>query len=290
MSDRFPVVIATDGSPESRAALAVVVGFPWPPGATVAAVVARSGLTGVADRGPIASALDRATEAISRHARRALGRRWPEAPVAFLTGAPAEAILAEARRRRARVIVVAPRPRGRLSRLFLGSVTRAVVRRAPCAVLVARGRARRVRRLVIGLDGSRHARRAVDLVAALTPPAGGRVTLVAAVEPVRVPSTGLLPASARDVIRTEAARLEAERVTAARVELDRAAASLAPAGWAVGRLVRTGVPLPTLLDVAARADLLVLGARGIGALEGLLLGSVADGAVSQAPGSVLIAR
>jgi nucleotide-binding universal stress UspA family protein len=290
MSDRFPVVIATDGSPESRAALAVAAAFPWPPGATISAVVARGGLTGLADRGRIAPALDRVMETIRDRTRRVLGQRWADVPVALVNRPPVEAILAEARRRRARVIVVAPSPRGPIGRLLLGSVTRGVVRQAPCAVLVVRGRPRRIRRLAIGLDGSRHAHRAVDLVGALAPPRGGRVTLVGVVEPVRVPSTGLLPASARDVIRAEAARLEAERVTAAQVEVDRAAAMLAPAGWAVGRVVRTGVPLPTLLEVAAKADLLVLGARGMGGLEGLLLGSVADGAVNRAPGPLLIVR
>jgi nucleotide-binding universal stress UspA family protein len=38
------------------------------------------------------------------------------------------------------------------------------------------------------------------------------------------------------------------------------------------------------------ADLLVLGARGVGGLERLLLGSVAEGALDHARVSVLIAR
>jgi nucleotide-binding universal stress UspA family protein len=53
-----------------------------------------------------------------------------------------------------------------------------------------------------------------------------------------------------------------------------------------------GVPLGELLAAthATRADVLVLGARGVGGLERLLLGSVAEGALSRSPVSVLIVR
>jgi nucleotide-binding universal stress UspA family protein len=53
-----------------------------------------------------------------------------------------------------------------------------------------------------------------------------------------------------------------------------------------------GVPLPEVLAAirAARADTLVLGARGVGGVERLLLGSVAEGALSQAPVPVLLVK
>jgi nucleotide-binding universal stress UspA family protein len=53
---------------------------------------------------------------------------------------------------------------------------------------------------------------------------------------------------------------------------------------------RVGRPLEELLAASRDADLLVVGARGVGAVERLLLGSVAEGVVARAPGPVLVAR
>jgi nucleotide-binding universal stress UspA family protein len=181
---------------------------------------------------------------------------------------------------------------GALSHLVLGSVSRGVVQQARIAVLVVKHPLRDVRRLLIGIDGSTHSRQAVELVARLTVPDGGAVTLVAVVEPVRPVSVGLLPSSIRGTISSELAAFQAERTQYAQRELDRAARRLKRAGWAVETEVRTGVPLVELLDAAqeSRADVLVLGARRVGGVERLLLGSVAEGALSRAPLSVLMVR
>jgi nucleotide-binding universal stress UspA family protein len=53
-------------------------------------------------------------------------------------GRPAQAIVDEARRWGAQVIILGSHGRGRLRRLLLGSVSSAVARRAPCAVEVVR--------------------------------------------------------------------------------------------------------------------------------------------------------
>jgi nucleotide-binding universal stress UspA family protein len=51
-------------------------------------------------------------------------------------------------------------------------------------------------------------------------------------------------------------------------------------------------PLTELLRgmSASRADVVVAGARGVGAVERLLLGNVAEGALAHAPVSVLIVK
>ena len=52
------------------------------------------------------------------------------------------------------------------------------------------------------------------------------------------------------------------------------------------------MPLDELLKAvrAARANMLVVGARGVGGVARLLLGSVADGAVKHAPCAVFVVR
>jgi nucleotide-binding universal stress UspA family protein len=62
--------------------------------------------------------------------------------VSFLvwTGNVADSIVAAAQAESADVVIVGSHGRGRLGRLLLGSVSEAVTRRAPCAVLVVRPR------------------------------------------------------------------------------------------------------------------------------------------------------
>lgn len=291
----FGVLVATDGSPQARAAVAVTVAFPWPRAARAHAVVARHGFVGAfAGEWPAAvwAALDARLLRLARATARALRRRWPDAEAVVVDRLPVEGILARARRVGARVIVVGSRGHGVLGRFVLGSVSRDVVRRAGCPVLVVRGRPRAVRRLLVGLDGSANARRAVDLVARFPAPRGGRVTLLSVLEPVRLPAIGLLPVAVRGGLRGQAAAAAAERRRAARREVDAAARRLARAGWRARAVVAEGVPLEALLAGvrATRADVLVLGARGAGRIERLLLGSVAEGALGRSPVSVLIVK
>ena len=148
------------------------------------------------------------------------------------------------------------------------------------------------RSLLIGVDGSPGSRHAVSFVTRLAPPPGGRATVVRVVEPARLPSMGLLPASARAQLGRQAAVLHAARVRSARGDVERAAQRLRRSGWRVRGEVRSEVPLSELLAAIrpGRADLLVLGARGVGGVERFLLGSVADAATKRSPISVLIVR
>jgi nucleotide-binding universal stress UspA family protein len=61
-------------------------------------------------------------------------------------------------------------------------------------------------------------------------------------------------------------------------------------GWRVTNEVRVGRPLEELLASARDDDVLVVGARGVGAVERLLLGSVAEGLTARSPVPVLVAR
>jgi len=148
------------------------------------------------------------------------------------------------------------------------------------------------RRVVLGMDGSAHSRRAVAFLTRMRPPRGGRVTVVRVVEPVRVPSMPLVPSAMRAQIAGQAAAANRSLVAGARRQVEAAAATLAGAGWRARAVVRSGVPLAELLAAvrAGRADVLVLGARGAGAVTHFLLGSVAEAALKHAPVEVLIVK
>jgi nucleotide-binding universal stress UspA family protein len=286
----FPVLVATDGSPQSRAAVETAIGFPWPAGSAGHGIVA-SATPVLTDAAPaVWDALREVSRAEARRAERRLRRRWPDAEVFVTDSPPVPGILARARKVRARVLVVGSRGLGAVGRLLLGSVSRACVRQARSSVLVVRGSARAPRRFLIGIDGSAHARAAVAFVAGLALPRGGSVRLLSVVEPVRLPSTGLLPARVRAMVASEAASLEQEHVARARRQLEAARERLTRAGWRLKTDVQLGRPVEELLRAATDADVLVVGARGVGAVERMVVGSVAEGVVSRAPVPVLVVR
>ncbi len=148
------------------------------------------------------------------------------------------------------------------------------------------------RRVVVGLDGSRNSRRAAAFLARLEPPRRGRVICVRVVEPMRVPAMPLVPDAIRAQISGQADAVNRGRLAAARRQVEAAAAALRRSGWRARGVVRTGLPLAGLLAVvrAERADVLVLGARGAGAVAHFLLGSVAEAALKHAPVEVLIVK
>ncbi len=157
---------------------------------------------------------------------------------------------------------------------------------------MVKGRRPEFTRFVIGVDGSSGSRQAVDFVARLRSARGSRVTVVAVVEPMRLPSLPLMPAALRQVIAAEAAAENSRRQAEGERHVAAAARVLERGGWTVRRSVREGQPLADLLAATEEADahVLVVGARGVGGVERLLLGSVAEGAVTRSPVPVLVVR
>ncbi len=292
------LLLTTDGSRQAHVALSVAAAGPWPANATAHLLVARGGIPlgpwpadtwipGLADAG------DRALEREISRARRLVRHRWPDLTVSTSSSPPIEAIVGEARRRRAGLIVLGSRGLGFARRLMLGSVSRGVARRAGCPVLVVKGGRRRIKRVVLALDGSANASRALGfLLARCQVSAGGRVTVVRVLEPIGPRSPGLLPGPVRRAVLASAADLNAKRTRQARREVSHAAALLNRAGWRARGLVQQGLPLGEVLRhvSAARADLVVMGARGTSGLARVLLGSVAEGVLDRSPVPVLLVR
>jgi nucleotide-binding universal stress UspA family protein len=287
----FRVLVATDGSNHARGAIATTRTFPWPSDTRVHAVVAHRSRWSSGSPRPVIDALGQHFERVAAGARRSLRRAWPNADAAVVDALPVEGIVREARRFGAKIIVLGWRGHGPVTRLLMGSVSRGVVRHAFCPVLVVRRR-HDIRTVVVGVDGSHNARRAARFLAGLRPRRGARVILVHVVEPVTIPSAGLLPGRVRSVLHREATKINAGRLHQAGRELRAIAPALKKAGWRVRTQVLLDVPLRGLLEVvkASKADLLCVGARGIGGVKRLLLGSVAEGALDRCPVAVLLVR
>jgi nucleotide-binding universal stress UspA family protein len=291
----FTALVAADGSDEATAAVQAVTTFPWPDGTRVHGVVVRSSMTALAAPeipDNVWADVENSLIGVAEAARKILARRWPEAQVRVVDGPTVGAILEQARRVRARVIVLGSRGHGPIARLLLGSTSLGVVRQMKHAALVVRGRARGWARVALAFDGSTAARHAVTFLAGLEVPAGGRVTIVRVLDRIALPSLALMPEGTRSALAGQAAAVEAATEKKARREIEPVAAELSGAGWKVDVVIRTGAALPELLDATdkTRAQLLALGARSHGAVERLLLGSVAEGALHRSPVSVLVTR
>ena len=292
MPKQHRILIATDGSRSAQAALAMAVKFPWPASSRVRAVVARSNWL-PADSEQARAAVEESFEAVAALARRALARRWPEPKVVFIDELPDDAILAEATRFNASLIVLGWRGHGTFRRLLAGSVSRSVAAHAQCPVLVVHEAAKAVRRFVVGFDGCPNSERALEFLSSLEPVRGSSVVLVSVVEPVHTPaSVGLIPSSMRAHIHHEVAALNEERRQQGQATVVAGAARLERSGWTAKSEVRVGAPLASLLEAVDehRADVLMVGARATSGLERALLGSVANGALDRSPVPVMLVR
>jgi len=136
-------------------------------------------------------------------------------------------------------------------------------------------------RVLIGIDFSRFSDVVLEEVAGRPWPEGTDFLLATVVEPLDF-ATSLALAPEFTETKTEAARARIEGM----------ASGLAERGWSVSSRVIPGHPRSALNAVAARwkADLVVVGSRGLGPLRRLLLGSVAAAVVRRAGCSVEVVR
>jgi nucleotide-binding universal stress UspA family protein len=196
------------------------------------------------------------------------------------------------------LIVIGTHGRSLPARLLLGSVSTELVHHAPCSVRVVRcsPKAEGGVRILVATDGSDQAQACVDAVTRRSWPQGTTVRILAVMQTL-VPAPTLAPAIEAVTFRTEpAARVIEESDERERVKLrwtvDGAADRVQQAGLVADALVLDGDPRLEINAEAERwgADSVFVGARGLGALDRLLLGSVSTAVVHHAPCSVEIVR
>ena len=202
-----------------------------------------------------------------------------------LAGAPAQELIQKADEWKPDLIVVGSQGRSALGRLILGSVSQKVVNEAKCSVRVARGQDKESDSpvcVVIGVDGSREAETAVRAVAARVWSAGSEARVIAVQETI----VAMIPAIEVGIEAGEA------KLASLRHALESAADVLRAAGLVVSTVIKKGDPKQMLVEEAEqwKADCIFVGARGLGALERILLGSVSTAVVTRARCSVEVVR
>ena len=290
------ILIALDGSEGSSVARDLVVALPLPDSTEVHLVAAYQVPTDWApELGAGMAWIDDAETAMQDTLHETLGSLAAPFVAAGITpiehavrGRAATAICNVARSIGADLVVTGSRGRGVIAATLLGSVAAEVATHAPCPVLVARSPM--ISRLLIATDGSRNADHIPDRLEAWGLFRGLPADVVA-VSISDTPTFELIVGlyTLGDDRLAEKRRNLHERYGRSAETM---AARLSAIGIPATGHVRNGDVAHEILHAARDhgADLVITGSRGLGALDRLLLGSVARNVLTHFDGSVLVMR
>jgi nucleotide-binding universal stress UspA family protein len=186
-------------------------------------------------------------------------------------GAAASVILRHAAR--GGLIVIGHRGLDAVDRFFLGSTSEKVIHHAPCSVLVVKQSARPLRRILLATDGSRTSGKALQfLLRDLKPPDRPQIEVI--------------------VMHVMPLLQYPERRQPGKAMLTRYTEQLNAAGYDVRELAELGKAGERIIKASERlkVDLVVAGAKGLGAVARFFLGSVSTKLVQHTPCSVLVVR
>ena len=210
-------------------------------------------------------------------------------------GEPDEEIVATAARREVEMIAMASHGRGAVGRAIFGSVADRVARTAPVPILILRTPEEDaddsvvVSRIVVPLDGSEIAERALPVASELARQFATPVHVVRAVDatstlPLAPGVFGVAPAVNAEV----ADQIWYEAESEAQATLTAAVSRLQAEGIDASGAILNGSPFFAISEAAQPGDLLLLTSHGRSGVRRWLLGSVAEKLVREADVPVLL--
>jgi nucleotide-binding universal stress UspA family protein len=316
MNDKMRILIAYDGSDHARAALDDMrrAGLPGEGQALIVSVadvlvspstsikeIAGTALTSRRVSSAIMQAQVQASRALEEargfasEAKRLFQAHFPawDVRVEPMTGTPSWELIQKADVWGADLIVLGSQGRSALGCFFLGSVSKKVATESRCSVRVARRAFEKADdapvRIIIGVDGSPGAEKAVRQVGGRPWTKGTEVRLIAV-------DDGVSPTRIADVLPMGTAMTDGsneETAVKARTMLMWAVEGLRDIGLSTTAEVKEGGPLHVLIYEAQKweADSIFVGTRGFNtSLETFHAGSVSTGLVTGAPCSVEVVR
>jgi nucleotide-binding universal stress UspA family protein len=215
--------------------------------------------------------------------------RGIQASLVGRAGSPGDVVSEVAKERSAELIVVGTHGHTGIQRFLLGSAATAILRSAPCDVLVTRGTSTTAAfsRPLVASDFSPAAARALRNCAALTAP-GAAIEVIHAWQ---------LPAGSWGATLLGQARFPWNTVRDAvlsgvKAQADKLLAETKDLGHPIHVELVQGPPPSVITHAAERGghDLIAIGTHGHRGFRRLLLGSVAENVIRHAPCSVLVAH
>jgi len=288
------ILLAVDASSASQAAVHQVAVRPWPADSHVEVLTVVEG-PGFLTFGLASEELKARAQHSAEAAAALLRSRQLQAKAVVAAGDPKNVILDHAAAMHADLIVVGANGLGAVERFLLGSVSRAVLRFAPCSVSLVRenelagGAGLKV---LLAVDGSESSRHAAEALAARPWPNGTEIRVFSVVELGMSALQG-----AFEIPGLDAAHLESQRAAAMkRTEeaIDSALKILEAAGLTTSESISVlaASPKELILQEAAEwaADLIVLGSHGSSGLSRFLIGSTSETVATHAACSVEVVR
>jgi nucleotide-binding universal stress UspA family protein len=287
------VLLAVDGSTASDRAAALVANLSWPVGSTIRVLTAYPGTAAMFSEPGLVMAADviqETEDAMAAEARRMVeeaARKFSGPDISVETQVlrerAATAILDEAARN-VDLIVLGNRGRGPFESAVLGSVCAEVVNASDRPVLVARRD--RIKRVLLGVDGSDDSAAAVEVVRRWSILHGARVYVLSVADADPEWNPWLQGADMREAHVAGKAYLHGRHEALAKDT----ASGLLSAGIQAEYSIQDGSPSHRLVETAVNwdADLIVVGHHSRSGLQRLLVGSVARSVLYHAPCSVLV--
>ena len=216
-------------------------------------------------------------------------------------GIPGGEILATIDKYQIDLVVLGTHGRTGLKRFLLGSVSEWVLTEAPCSVLIVRRESETRRKrgkglnLFIANDGSVDSTCAIDFVRQLKFPPASKVTVCHVIEEQHALRNELAArlgvAGSSELKKIRAKFLQVCKRHGKQL-LNSSASRLKRHGRTIKKMLTYGHPADQVLTSAKRqkADIVIVGSRGITGLRRFFLGSVSNKVVSYAPCSVLVVR
>lgn len=293
------ILLATDGTPSSQQAaeVAAKVAKAFDSEVTVLSVMPSISATSAPLEGEyyariVNTADDNADKAAAVFKKAGVEATEKEIPKG--RSSVVETIVEFAEKSGSALVVVGTRGLGTFRRTLLGSVSSGVAAHSPCPTLVvkpARGRsAQALRRIVVAVDGSEYAQRALEAAISLAKTLGADLEIAHVVFiPALFWSMGV-PGSDFPTQRLEDdAEKAARQVLAKAVKFANDAGIKSPKQALITDLVSPAEGIVRLCK-KDKADLVVVGTRGNSGFRRLLLGSVANSVLHYADCSVLVTK
>ncbi len=288
------VLVATDGSKYGQWGLNWVAKLPFvkPPRVTALHVLDSAWLRGPFRTRPEIQRIEARSARTLKKAKQQLAALKLKGKARKEHGAVAPTILKHVPKRDG-LLVVGSQGLDALDRFLLGSVSTKLIEHAPCPVFIVKGEAVPLRRITLATDGSAASAKALEFVLSTFQPdrSSGdtkRAPIHVSVIHVRIPSP-LAPITVKSTIpwiKYPGLKEVGSRLVEQSVE------KLIQAGFSAEPLRPIGKPAERIMEAASKqhADLIVMGAKGLGAIDRFLLGSVSTRVVQHASCAVLVVR
>ena len=188
---------------------------------------------------------------------------------------PAEYLLGLVKDEKFDLVIIGNRADTQSERYSLGSVTEKIARHTECPVLIVKKKPK-VQKLLVAVDGSKYAEKALEYAALLAKVYSANLALVHVEEDKLIRIGGpqvvdCLGTVGECILKDAASKVQ---------------------GIAFDKMLEYGSPAEVIIKVAKKAnvDIIVVGSRGLSSVRRYLLGSVSDDISLHARSSVLIVR